>query len=173
MLRALAKLLAILNSEQDPRQISLGFAFAMVVGFTPLWSLHNLFVLLVVLVLRVNLSAFLLGFALFSGLAFALDPLFHTIGLAVLTASPLEGVFTALYNITLMRVEAFNDSIVMGSLVVSIVGFVPMVLLGNLLVERYREHFLAWIRQTRIGTLFRASRFYGIYERFSGAGGLP
>lgn len=170
---ALAKLLAILNSEKEPRQVSLGFAFSMIVGFTPLYSLHNLLVVLLVLVLRVNLSAFLLGFALFSALAFALDPLFHALGLAVLTAPSLEGLFTSLYNNTLMRLEAFNNSIVMGSLIVSIVAFVPMVWLGNVLIERYREHVLAWLRQTKLAGVIRASKFWSLYERVSGVGGLP
>ncbi|MFM8550831.1 MAG: DUF2062 domain-containing protein [Nitrospiraceae bacterium] len=54
----LARLLAVLNSETHPGQISLGFCFAMLAGFTPFLSLHNLLVLLCVLVLRVNLSPF-------------------------------------------------------------------------------------------------------------------
>ena len=62
MLRTIAKLLKVLNSETEPGQISLGFCFALVAGLTPIWSLHNVFVLLLVLLLRVNLSAFLLGF---------------------------------------------------------------------------------------------------------------
>ena len=62
-MRALAKLLIILNSETNPSQISLGFCFAMVVGFTPLWTPHNIVVVFLLLVLRANLSAFILGWA--------------------------------------------------------------------------------------------------------------
>ncbi len=125
MLTALAKLLKVLNSETDPGQISLAFCFAMVAGFTPFFSLHNLLVLLLVLVLRVNLSAFSLGTAAFSILAFALDPLFHQVGLAALTAEGLRGLWTTLYNQTLWRVERFNNSVVLGSLIASIVLFLP------------------------------------------------
>ena len=74
MIRAIIKLLRVLNSEAAPAQIGLALAFALIMGLTPLWSLHNLAVLLLVLVLRVNLSAFLLGTAVFSGLAYLLDP---------------------------------------------------------------------------------------------------
>ncbi|MCA9481390.1 MAG: DUF2062 domain-containing protein, partial [Nitrospira sp.] len=77
MIKLLAKLLRVLNSETEPGQISLGFGLAMIAGLTPLLSLHNLLVLLLVCVLRVNLSAFLLGLALCTGIAYALDPLFH------------------------------------------------------------------------------------------------
>jgi uncharacterized protein (TIGR03546 family) len=171
MLRMLARLLAVLNSETHPGQISLGFCFAMVAGFTPFLSLHNLLVLLLVLVIRVNLSAFLLGLPLFSGLAFGLDPLFHRIGLAVLTHEFLEGLWTALYNSTLWRLEHFNNSIVMGSLLCSLVSFVPLYFLSNVAIRRYRVHVLAWVEKTRVMQFLRASRFYNLYQSFSGMGG--
>lgn len=170
MLRTVAKFLKILNSDAEPGQISLGFAFAMIAGFTPLMSLHNLLVLVLVLFLRVNLSAFLLGLALFSVLAFALDPVFHQIGLAILTLPALEGLWTTLYNSTLWRLERFNNSIVMGSLIVSLGLFVPMVLAGNVLVRRYREHVLGWVMKTRLMQAFLASKLFGYYQSVSGWG---
>jgi uncharacterized protein (TIGR03546 family) len=168
MLKTFAKFLKILNSDAAPGQISLGFAFAMIAGLTPLMSLHNLVVLFLVLVLRVNLSSFLLGLALFSGLAFALDPLFHRIGLAVLTAPALEGLWTTLYNSTLWRLERFNNSIVMGSLVVSLALFAPLVLIGNRLVQKYRDHVLQWVMKTRLMQTFQASKLYDYYQTVSG-----
>src|SRR5680860_1154852 len=126
MIKLLAKLLRVLNSETEPGQLSLGLCFAMVVGFTPLLSLHNLFVFLLVFILRVNISAFLLGLVLFTGIAYLLDPLFHLLGLAVLTAPSLEGLWTSLYQSVWWRLEHFNNSIVMGSLVFSVGVFVPV-----------------------------------------------
>jgi uncharacterized protein (TIGR03546 family) len=167
MLRPAAKLLAVLNSETDPGQISLGFCLAMVAGVTPLMSLHNLLVLLLVLVLRVNLSAFLLGLAFFTALGYLLDPLFHRIGLAVLTAGPLEGLWTAMYNSTLWRLERFNNSVVMGSLLCSLVLFVPLYRLSNQLILKYREHVLAWVRRTRLMQALTATRFYQYYQSIS------
>ncbi len=77
MLKLIAKLLKVLNSDTDPSQISLAVCFSMIVGLTPFFSLHNLMILLLALFIRVNLSSFLLGLALFSGVAYLLDPLFH------------------------------------------------------------------------------------------------
>ncbi len=169
-MRTIAKFLKILNSDAAPGQISLGFAFAMVAGFTPLMSLHNLLVLFLVLILRVNLSSFLLGLAFFTGLAYAFDPLFHRIGLGVLTAPALEGLWTSLYNSTLWRLERFNNSIVMGSLVVSLALFIPLVLAGNLLVRKYRDHVLQWVMRTRIMQAFQASKLFGYYQSATGWG---
>lgn len=171
MLQMLAGLLRVLNAETAPGQISLAVCFGMVAGFTPFWSLHNLLVFFLVLVLRVNLSAFLLALSVFSGLAFALDPLFHRIGLALLTALSLEGLWTALYQSTPWRLERFNNTIVMGSLALSLALGLPLYVLLNRLIVRYREHVMQWVLKSRIMQAFTASRFYRIYQNVSGLGG--
>ncbi|MFQ5991987.1 MAG: TIGR03546 family protein [Nitrospiraceae bacterium] len=171
MLRTVAKVLRVLNSETDPSQISLALCFASVAGLTPLWSLHNILVLLLVLLLRVNLSTFLLGLVFFSGFAYLLDPLFHRLGLAVLTAGSLEGLWTALYNSTLWRLEQFNNSVVMGSLVFSLIAFLPLYLATNVAILRYRAHILAWIQKTRLMQFIRASKLYQAYQSVAHAGG--
>ncbi len=170
MLTMLARLLKILNSEAEPHQISLAFCFAMIAGFTPLFSLHNLLVIFCILILRVNLSGFLLGLAVFSGVAYILDPVFSAIGYSLLTASFLDGLWTSLYNMTLFRLENFNNSIVMGSLVISILLFVPFYFLFNNLINKYREHFLAWIEKTKLVALLKSSKLYSVYQSVSGGG---
>jgi uncharacterized protein (TIGR03546 family) len=170
MLRALARLLKVLNSESDPSQVSLAFCFAMVAGLTPLMSLHNLLILLLVLILKVNLSAFILGFLLFSGVACLLDPLFHLLGLSVLTAASLEGLWTTLYNLPLFRLENFNNSIMMGSLLFSISLFIPLYLITKWLIVNYREHLLAWVKKFKLIQMLEASKLYKIYTSLSGGG---
>jgi uncharacterized protein (TIGR03546 family) len=171
-MRLLAKFLKVLNSNAEPLEISLGFCLAMIAGLTPLMSLHNLVVLFAILILRVNLSAFLLGLGLFSGIAYALDPLFHRIGLAVLTAPSLVNLWTSLYNSTLWRLEHFNNSIVMGSLLTALTLFVPFVLLCNMLVRRYRDHVLEWVMKSRFMQMMSASSFYRLYQSVSGGGNV-
>ncbi len=167
MLRTLAKLLQVLNSETAPGQISLGLALGMVMGFTPFFTLHNLLVLLLVLVLRVNVSAFLLGFALFAALAYALDPLFHQLGMALLRAEALQGVWTDLYNTVIGRLEHFNNTVVLGSFSVALLLFAPLLWLANRLITHYRTHVPAWFRNNRLVMLFKASHFYTAYQSVS------
>lgn len=172
MLKLFAKLLKVLNSDADPGQISLALCLAMIAGLTPLLSFHNILVVLLVLVLRANLSAFLLGLVVFTGIAYLFDPLFHQLGLALLTASSLHGLWTSLYNVTLFRLANFNNSIVMGSLIFSLLLFVPLMLLFNELIRKYRQHVLRWVEKSRIMKFFMASKFYGIYKTVMGTGGV-
>jgi uncharacterized protein (TIGR03546 family) len=171
MLRLLAKTLKVLNSESDPGQISLALVLAMVMGFTPFTSPHNLIVLFLVLLLRANLSSFILGLALFSSLAYFLDPLFHRAGLFLLTADPLTGFWTALYNTLPGRLDRINNTIVAGSLAVSLLMAVPAFLLFNVLVRNYRERVMKWVQKSRIAQTLKANRFYQIYQSVSGWGG--
>jgi uncharacterized protein (TIGR03546 family) len=105
MLKVIAKVLKVLNSETDPGQISLAFCLSMIAGLTPLFSLHNFLIFFLVLILRVNLSAFLLGTVFFSGVAYLLDPFFHWIGLTALTTGPLEGLWTALADLKGLTIQ--------------------------------------------------------------------
>jgi uncharacterized protein (TIGR03546 family) len=140
----------------------------MIAGLTPTLSPHNLLVLLLALVLRVNLSAFGLGWAFFSAVAYLLDPLFHRIGLGILTAPSLTAMWTGLYNTAWFRLDRLNNTIVMGSLVFCVIAFIPGFLLFNLLIRRYREHILGWVRKTRLMRAVQASQFYQIYQSVSG-----
>lgn len=168
MIRILARILKTLNSESDPGQISLALGFAMVAGFTPFVSLHNFVIVFLILILRVNLSTFLLGLAAFSGIAYLLDPLFHRMGLALLTADSLGGLWTTLYNSTIWRLSRFNNSVLMGSFFFSLLCFLPLLFLANWGIRRYRAHVLEWVRKSRIMQALTASKFYSIYKSASG-----
>jgi uncharacterized protein (TIGR03546 family) len=167
MLKIILKFIKVLNSENDPHQLSLAFCFAMVAGFTPIFSLHNIIVLLLVLILRVNLSGFILGLIVFSGIAYLLDPVFHGLGLFILKAGPLEGLWTTLYGSTVWRLENYNNSITMGSLVVSIILFFPAYIIFNKLIINYRDKVKAFIEKLKIVQALKASKIYSIYQTLS------
>jgi uncharacterized protein (TIGR03546 family) len=164
MLDLLAKLLRALNAEGSPTQISLGFAAGLIVGLTPLWSLHNLLLVFLVFLLRINLSAFFLSFAIFSGIAYLADPAMDKIGEALLTSSALTGLWTGMYNQDIWRLAHFNNTLTLGSLV----GAVPLVFVSNFLVKKYRVHVLAWIRKTKVMQMLKASRLFRIYDALPG-----
>jgi uncharacterized protein (TIGR03546 family) len=168
MLRQLAKLLRVLNSETAPINISLGICFGMVVGFTQMWSVHNLIILFIVLFFRVNLSAFILGVFVFKSLSFLLNGAFHQIGLALLTADFYKDIGTYLYNITFLKFDRINNTIVAGSILVAILGFVPMLLLLNFLIKKYRKHVLSYVRKTKIAKAMMSSDFYHYYKKIIG-----
>lgn len=164
MIGLLARILKVLNSETDPRQIAGAVVLACLFGLTPLWTLHNLIVLLLVLVLRVNLSIFIIAWGFFTVLAFALDPLFDSLGHAVLTAEPLRSMWAAFYATDLGKLSAFNNSVVMGSLCSGLI-LAPVLWFATIhLVRNYRTHMLDWVRRKRIYQVISGSRLVTTYQ---------
>jgi uncharacterized protein (TIGR03546 family) len=171
MIKMIAKFFKVLNSETEPGQISLAFSLAMILGLTPLMSLHNIVVILLMLLVRVNLSACILGWVFFSGFAYILDPLFNLIGLAVLTSKGLEGLWESLYTVTIFRLAKFNNSIVIGSFLFSLVFFIPLYLLSNQGIRKYRVYVLEWVQKTKLMKAFKANKLFKAYQAVSGWGG--
>lgn len=172
MLKLFAKFLKVLNSDSEPGQISLSLCFAMIAGLTPLTSLHNLLILFLVCILRANLSTFLLGLLGFTGIAYLLDPIFNQVGLVILTATVLNPLWSTMYNLTIFRLANFNNSIVMGSLALSLLLSVPIYFMANLLINNYRDHLLVWVRKSRLMKFLMASKLYGVYKNLSELGGV-
>ena len=168
MIGLLARILKALNSETDPRQLAGAVVLACFFGLTPLWTLHNLIVLLLVLVLRVNLSIFIVAWGVFTVLAFALDPLFDALGHAVLTAQPLRPLWAAFYATDPGRLSAFNNSVVMGSLCVGIILAPVLWFATTHLVRNYRTHMLEWVRRKRLYQVIRGSRLLTAYQSLRG-----
>ncbi len=164
MLSLLAKLLKALNSEAEPRQIALAFALSLVVALTPIMSLHNVLIVLLAFVLRTNLSAFFVGIAAFSALAWFIDPFTARLGEAVLNAPALQDIWNTLYQQAFWRMTAFNHTLVMGGLIVGIIAFIPAFLVFRFLVTQYRSRLLSWVNRFRVVQLLKGSKFYRIYE---------
>ncbi len=80
VLKILSKLFKALRSNESPGQLAWGFVLGMIIGLTPLWSLHNLVVLVLIIILRVNAAMSIAAFIIFSLFAYLFDPLFHNLG---------------------------------------------------------------------------------------------
>jgi len=168
MITMVLKLLKALNSEIGPWQIAFAGALALVIGLTPLWSVHNLVILLLAFVLRVHLATFFMFWALFTGLAYLLDPWFHQIGLYWLTQASLNETWTTMYQQDFWQVMHFNHSKTLGSLIVTVLAFLPTALLFRLGIIRYRASMMPWLNKLKVMQVLKGSRFYQLYERVDG-----
>lgn len=153
----LLKLFKALNANQYPGQIALSFVLGMILGLTPLFFAHNLITLAFIFILRVNIAGVMVAWIFFSGLAYLLDPLFNQIGLWVLQMPVLEPMFTEAYNSAVWRFLHFNNSIVMGSILVAYLLSVPAFVVFWLLVKKYRQTFLVWINKFKVVQVLKAA----------------
>jgi uncharacterized protein (TIGR03546 family) len=150
-IKLLSDFLKILRSGQTPRQIAGGFALGSLVGLSPTLTLQGLAIWFIILVLDVNLSAAILAFGLFSLIAFAFDPLFHSLGYFLLVdIEALKGVWTALYNAPIAPLTRFNNTVVLGSLVGALLLFVPVYTAMKRFVIAYRGRLHARVEQWKL-----------------------
>ncbi len=165
ILKFLQSVVKLLGSNKSPGELAGGFIIGMIMGLTPLLSLHNLILLLLVILLRVNISMMLAALGLFGGLAYLFDPLFHNLGYWLLVQVPgLQGMWTWFYNTPVLAWFRFNNTVVIGSLVVSLILLLPMYWAMHRFVLVYRRHWQKRIQKWKIVRWFKASKLYTLYQ---------
>ncbi len=164
MIAMLAKLLKALNSDSAPGQIALAFSLALITGLTPLFSLHNVLILLIACIVRINFGAFILGTLFFSGLAYLIDPLAVSIGESLLTNVSYQTMWTDLYQSDFWRATRFNNTLVLGSLIIALIAFIPLLIVSRWLISAYRHKLMVWVDKLKITKMLKASKFYKVYQ---------
>lgn len=140
ILKYVAKLLKALSSEASPNQLAGGFILGMIIGLTPVLSVHNLIILILIIILKVNIGMAILAFLIFSGIAYLADPLFHSFGIWILENDGLQDTWTSMYNNELWAITKFYNTVVIGSFISALVLCVPMFPLTKVGVVQYRKH---------------------------------
>ena len=167
MLSLVARLFKALNSDSAPGQVAFGFALAMIPGFTPFFSLLTVLVLLIACILRINLSAFILGVIAFSVVGYALDPVSANLGEWILTLPGLTETFTSLYQNEWFRISAFNNTVTMGGLVIALALLIPVTLISRILILQYRKRLLSWVNKLKIVQVLNDTESTEIYTTFA------
>ncbi len=163
LLKQIFNLFKMLNSETGTYQIASGMALGFALGMSPFLSLQGLLIILIIVIFRVQFGAATLSAFFFAFIAYLLDPLFHVVGDEILHAASLQNLWTDLYNMPLVPLTRFNNTVVMGSGVVGLVLFIPLFFLFKKLIEKYRLTFVARFKDTKIWKSFQLTSFYKWY----------
>ncbi|HEX5437103.1 MAG TPA: TIGR03546 family protein [Gemmatimonadaceae bacterium] len=167
ILKLIQSLFATLQSDGTPGQIAAGVVLGSALGLTPIMNLHNLVIFLLLIILNVSFGAGMLAWAVFVPVGFLLDPLFNAVGRLLLLGTPvLRPLWTALDNTALFPYTNFNNTVVLGSVVVWLLLTVPLFLLARYGVIRYRATLGERVRHWRIYQLVTASKAYNVYRWF-------
>lgn len=171
LLKQIFALIRLLNSDTGTNQIAAGFACGLILGFAPMVSLQALLVFVCMFLFRIQIGAALVSAFFFAFIAWIADPVSDVLGSAILETEALRPLFTTLYNIPLVPLTRFNNSITMGAGIVSLL-LAPLVFLGSKrlislyrikVVERFKNSL--WWKMWSGTTLFK---WYAKYEKFYG-----
>ena len=167
LLKLLQSLVKALNSDGTPGQVAAGIALGAVFGLTPLMNAHNLVLFVFAIILNVSFPGVMLGWALFLPVGFALDPLFDLVGHALLVGTPaLRPLWVWGSNTPVVALTNFNNTIVLGSVVVWVAALLPLFFLLRWLVTKYRATVYARLQRTKLFQVVKASKLYNLYTLF-------
>lgn len=167
----IVKIVRVLHSDESPRALAFGFALGSIIGWTPLLSAHNLIVFALILLLNVSISAAFFALFLFSAFAYFFDPLFHSLGYFLLVKVDfLKPLWTFLYNIPVAPLFHLNNTVVLGSLLISLVMFMP-VYFGFLKgVGLYKLHLREKVEKWKVLKIMKANGIYKFYHKIRSMG---
>lgn len=166
ILKQIFAFLKVLNSDTGENQIAAGIACGLILGFAPALSLQTLLVFIIIFLFRIQAGAAFSSAFFFAIIAWAFDPVFDSIGGAVLEMNALKGLFTTLYNMPIIPFTKFYNSIVMGAGVVSIALFPVVFFISKILVVKYRKSVVERFKETKFFKALKATSFYKWYAKY-------
>jgi uncharacterized protein (TIGR03546 family) len=166
ILKQLFAFIKLLNSDTGNISLAAGMTCGFILGMTPTLSLHSLLIFLILFFFRIQMGAALVTAFFFKFIAFILDPVFHSVGSKVLEMESLQGFFTTLYNLPLIPFTRFNNSIVMGSAVITFALSPIVFILSQFFIVKYREIVVARFKETKLWKAIEATKFYQWYYKY-------
>lgn len=172
LLKQIFGFVKMLNSETGHNQLAAGIAAGFILGMTPALSLQSFLVFICIFFFRIQAGAAFLAAFFFAFAGWLLDPVFHSIGTTVLSMEGLQGLFTWMYNVPLLPLTRFNNTIVMGSAVIT-VALSPLVFfVSRALIVKYRATVVARVKQTKFWRAVQATSLYKWYYTYDNLYGV-
>ena len=138
-IKTITKFFTSINANTRPWEIAAGIAFGFLLALQPGMTVVRLIILALVFMLKINMPALFFSLLLFGLASPVLDVPSDLLGGFVLGLPFLKGFFAMLYNMPLVPYTRFNDTLVMGGLVLGILAWVPVFFLFRYLVNAYRN----------------------------------
>ena len=153
MLKEFTNFFKSLNNNSHPGEIAHAICTGMILGFMPKGNALWFILTIIFLFLRINKGAFVLSTLCFTLLSPFLDPFFDYFGYWILTLDPLSPFFSALLEIPFVGFTKFNNSIVMGSLISSLILYIPVYFLSRLFLKIWRATLAPIVKKSKLITV--------------------
>lgn len=166
LLKQIFAFFKLLNSDTGTNSLAAGLACGLILGFAPFVSLQTVLIFALVFIFRIQLGAAFLAAFFFKFVAYLFDPVANVLGQKVLEAPALRPLFVTLYNAPIVPMTRFNNSIVMGSMVASILLAPIAFIMFKILIIKYRVSVVEKFKQTKYWKAFAATTFYNWYCKY-------
>lgn len=166
-LRLIKDLVLSLHGGSDPRHLAAGFALGAALGLIPKGNLFAAVFFLLFFTLRLNKGMALLSATFFTPLGWAVDGLAHSIGLSLLKAPALAVLWTALYDLPIVPLTRFNNTVVLGNLVLGLALFAPLYSFFLRFAAWYHANLAAKVERLKVVQWFKGLGWYQTYREWA------
>ena len=135
-LRHLLYLRRMLLKELTAHHLALGCAAGLMLGLMPKGNLLAFGLTAAILAVRVHVPTAMLTTVVVSLIGTVFDPLTHPLGLTLLTNQSLQPLWRFLYRQPFAPWTSMNNTVVLGSLCLGLLAFVPVYLVARLAFDR-------------------------------------
>lgn len=156
-IKFLRNVLVALTGQTAPSELAGAVAMGMVLALIPKANLIAQVLVLLLFLMKVNFALAAASTALLLPLTPLTDRLADRIGWALLTNGGLQGLWTALYNKPLMPWTSFNETLVLGNLVLGLLLYVPVYLLAKRGVAWYQARLKDTVMKWKVVQAMKAS----------------
>lgn len=166
LLKQIFNFFKILNSETGTNQIAAGIAVGFILGMSPGLSIQTLIIFLCIFIFRIQAGAAFISAAFFAFMAYLLDPIFHTVGASILEMPNLKPLFTKMYNMPIVPLTRFNNSVYMGSGAIGILLSPIIFVVSKILIVKYRKNIVERFKASKFWKAVKATSLFKWYAKY-------
>jgi uncharacterized protein (TIGR03546 family) len=167
LLGPIRSLIIALQGGDEPRHIAAGFALGAAWGLIPKGNLLGVLFLALFFLLRVDKGMAVLSMVVFTPVAYLLDGLAHGLGRSLLACGFLRPLWTALYDLPIVPLTRFNNTVVLGNLVLGALLYIPLYLAFLRFVHAYRARYKERVDRWPVVRFVKGLGWYQTYQRWT------
>lgn len=150
LLKPLRQFAGAMLGNDSPRQLAAGVTLGMMLGMVPKGNLIAIALGALLFGLKVNRSAGLVAAMVFTAFGSTADGFAHKLGKNVLEMPSLQATFAWLYNLPLGPWIGFNNTVVLGSLLLAIYFSYPVYWFSRFAFEAWQPKGAGFLRRFRV-----------------------
>ena len=161
--------IAAVNANNRPGEVAAAMTTGIILAFIPAGNLTWVFLLGLTFFLKINFGLQMIVIAVLKPLAFLADPVFDSAGYRILTLPQLEKFFTSLYNMPVVPLTGFNNTVLAGSVAIMALLALPLWIISKKFIALYREkirdRFLSSKIVKKLSSLPLVSKGIALYSK--------
>ena len=165
MIKYIARLVLVLNSNIKKTSIASGIAWGVLLGLVPAGNFFWIILLLASFFFNHHHGLKLVTMVIFIILSPVYALLLDQLGWAILHIESLQPMFTSMYNTAFVPFTKFNNTLVAGGLAAGIVLFFPVYFLCLPAIHFYRNKLAPKVRNSKLVQAIVKIKFFGKIDR--------